>query len=351
MSSKTSENREEGLKGTRLAAAYIGERIKVILMFCLFTAIFQTVFYLYNLPADAVSYASLLFFSAAGLCLAADSIQFYRKHKALRHCRAGITVSLDELPEPSGTIEQEYQELLRRLFADRAELISAEDSRSTEMMDYYTLWAHQIKTPIAAMDLILQRGEAGEARAELAQELFKIGQYADMVLQYLRLDSMAEDLLLKEYGLTDMVKQAVKKHAPSFIYKKISLELKETDTKVLTDEKWLVFVLEQLLSNALKYTPERGKISIYEESGKSGERKRLVIEDTGIGIGKEDLPRIFERGFTGKNGRLDKKSTGIGLYLCREVLERLSHRIEITSEPDRGTRVCLDLTADKLQVE
>ena len=157
--------------------------------------------------------------------------------------------------------------------------------------------------------------------------------------------SNKNDFVLKEYDLDNIIRQAVRKYAPLFIRKKISLDFQPTTYKVLTDEKWLVFVIEQLLSNAIKYT-NKGKISIY-----SLENKKLVIEDTGIGISKEDIPRIFDKGFTGYNGRTDKKATGLGLYLCKNILDKLSHKISIESEVGVKTKVILDLAMVNVNIE
>ena len=213
-------------------------------------------------------------------------------------------------------------------------MISKADIRQTEMIDYFTMWAHQIKTPIAAMRLLIE-SETSDYDKELISQIFKIEQYVEMVLGYIKLDNLSSDLVLEKHSLSNIVKQCIRKHAPLFIKKNIALDFQEMDCTVLTDEKWLVFAIEQLLSNALKYTNE-GKISI---SIVNQERKLLVIEDAGIGIASEDLPRVFEKGFTGYNGRLDKKATGIGLYLCKKVLDKLSHSIYITSEVNIGTRV------------
>ena len=166
-----------------------------------------------------------------------------------------------------------------------------------------------------------------------------------MVLGYLRIESISSDLVLSQYYLSDVVKQAIRKYATIFIGQKITLDFKEMDCMVLTDEKWLVFVIEQILSNALKYT-KSGTISIYMEA-----EKTLVIKDSGIGIASEDLPRVFEKGFTGFNGRMDKKSTGIGLYLCKKILNKLSHKITITSQIDLGTMVRIDLSSVKILIE
>lgn len=178
-------------------------------------------------------------------------------------------------------------------------------------------------------------------------ELFKTEQYVEMVLSYLRMEEMSSDMMLQWYPLDDIVRQAVKKFSPLFIMKKIRLEYLKCETMVLTDEKWLVFVLEQLLSNALKYTA-KGTITIYQEEGGYG---RLVIKDTGIGIQAEDLPRIFDKGFTGYNGRQHKKSTGIGLYLCKCVCDKLNHKITVESDVGKGTQVYLELKRRELAVE
>jgi len=206
------------------------------------------------------------------------------------------------------------------------------------MVDYYTTWAHQIKTPIAAMRLILQ-SEKSETNSELLEQLFRTEQYVEMVLQYLRLENLNNDLLFKRYPIDDLVKQAVRKYSKSFIRQKIKLNYENLNRDVLTDEKWLVFVIEQILSNALKYTRE-GSISIYMDEVLP---YTLVIEDTGIGIEQEDLPRVFEKGFTGYNRRSDKKSTGIGLYLCKQILNRLSHTIKIESVTGKGSKVKIGL--------
>ena len=209
------------------------------------------------------------------------------------------------------------------------------------------MWVHQIKTPIAALDILLQNAEHNLYRsderetiqdavsvADMKMELFKIEQYVEMALNYLRVKDISSDLSFKKCAVDDMVRQAVRKYAKVFISKKIQMDFKPTNVYTVTDEKWFVFVLEQLLSNSLKYTKE-GKVSIFMEE------KALVIEDTGIGIPAEDLPRIFEKGFTGYNGREDKKSTGIGLYLCKNIMDKLQWNITADSEVGTGTKIYL----------
>jgi signal transduction histidine kinase len=159
-----------------------------------------------------------------------------------------------------------------------------------------------------------------------------------MVLTYLRLESDGTDYVIREYDLDDIVRPAVKKLSGDFIGKKLTLAYEPLNTTVLTDEKWLSFVIEQLLTNAVKYTPAGGTVSICLEPPKT-----LCIRDTGIGIAPEDLPRIFEHGYTGLVGRADKRASGLGLYLCRRVCKNLGHKIRAESKPGEGTVMRVDL--------
>jgi len=328
---------------------YLQGHSRGILLYCIFAGVFALVFYLYHLPVEAVLYAALLCAALALLVLTADFHRYYQRYRVLRDLQKQIMFSLEGLPEAKGLLEEEYQELIAAVYRDKIRLVSQADNERSDLVDYYTLWAHQIKTPIAAMGLLLQSlssaeddrstAQSMEQNSELAMELFKIEQYVEMVLQYLRLESPSSDFVLKRYALDAIVRQAVRKYAKMFIRKKISLDFSQLNCDVLTDEKWLVFVMEQILSNALKYT-NQGKISIYMERDGA---KTLVIADTGIGIAGEDLPRVFEKGFTGYNGRRDKKSTGIGLYLCKRILTKLSHTIVIEAEPGKGTKVKIGL--------
>jgi len=301
---------------------------------------------LYGLPMRDIGYPLLL---CAFPCLTALFIGFaryYRRHTELVNLCAQILYRIDGLPDTKDLIEKDYQDLLRELLADKRASVSQADRKNTDLIDYYTLWVHQIKTPIAAMDLLVQASESPQS-GEMKLALFRIEQYTEMALQYLRIEDMSSDLLIREYDLSAIISQAVRKYARVFIAKKIALHYDPMDCRVLTDEKWLLFVIEQILSNSLKYT-RQGTVSIYLEPGLP---KTLVIEDTGIGIRPEDLPRVFEKGFTGYNGRMDKKSTGLGLFLCKKTLTRLSHKISISSEPDKGTKVMIDLEEHAVPVD
>lgn len=266
----------------------------------------------------------------------ADFYFYSKKHRRLKKMQEIVTVSVDALDAPKDQIEKDYQMLLQLVHEEKLKAVNDLESGKKDLVEYYTMWVHQIKTPIAAMRLLLQSEDTPKSR-ECAEELFHIEQYVEMALHYSRLDSDTTDFVIQKYSLDEIVREAVRKYAKLFIRKKIRLEYEPLNTEVLTDEKWLEFVIGQILSNAVKYTP-KGTVSIYMEN-----EETLIIEDTGIGIRPEDLPRVCERGYTGYNGHTDKRSTGIGLYLCRRILEKISHTIEIESEIGKGTRVKIGL--------
>ena len=219
--------------------------------------------------------------------------------------------------------------------------LSAELHRvKTEMNDYYTAWVHQIKTPIAVIRMTVHDDDTPEHRAVLG-ELFRIEQYVDMVLQYARLDSETNDLVIAEYALDPILRASVRKFAPQFVAKRLALNYDGTDLTVITDKKWLSVIIDQLLSNAIKYTPSGAVGITVEPPG------LLCISDTGIGIAPQDLPRIFERGYTGENGRLEKRSSGLGLYLCRRAADMLSVPLRAESTPGEGSRFILDLSGGR----
>lgn len=204
------------------------------------------------------------------------------------------------------------------------------------MTAYYTAWVHQIKTPIAAMRLTLQ-GEDTPAARRLMTELGRVEQYVDMALTYLRLEEGGSDYVIRTCAVDDVVRAAVRRFAGEFIDRRIALDYTPVEWETVTDGKWLTFVVEQLLSNALKYTGQDGTVRIYREGDD------LCIRDSGMGIAPEDLPRVFDMGYTGQNGRLDRRSSGIGLYLCRRICRNLRHEIRIESVPGVGTTVRLTL--------
>lgn len=306
-------------------------------------AVFAVSFSLYHLPLAAVAYPLGLCAAMGLLALLGHYFCNRRRHRQLLRLLELPPDLGEQLPAPRGILEADYQQLVRKLLeAQRLQRRQSEERFDT-MTAYYTHWVHQIKTPIAAMGLQLQNEDSPASR-RLTADLFRVEQYVEMALAYLRLDSDSTDYVIRSCDLDAVIRQTVKKFAGEFILRKLRLVYAPVHERVLTDEKWLAVVLEQVLSNALKYTPA-GEISITLADG------TLCIWDTGIGIAPEDLPRIFELGYTGCNGRLDQRASGIGLYLCRRICANLGHSIRVESQPDQGTRVLIGLRRPELQVE
>ncbi len=332
-----------GEDAVRIFWGYVKSKSWVLALLGICTGVFAWVLALYDLPAEAAGYGGLLCLILLLLWGAVDFGRWRRRVVDLSGMTGQAALLMSLLPEPRNMEEAAYRELLMELDENRREAVSALDARTRETMDYYTMWVHQIKTPIAAMGLILQDDETERGRV-LSAELFRVERYVELVLSYLRLGGGGSDYVIRQVDLDGVLRQAVRKYAPLFIRGKVSLDLKETGMKVLSDEKWLQLVVEQVLSNAVKYAPG-GHVRVWREE------EKLMIQDDGVGIAGEDLPRIFERGYTGCNGRLDKRSTGIGLYLCKEICGRLGHTIHVASELGKGTCITIGLARPLLEVE
>lgn len=342
----------------QIRRAYLKDRYKVICPYVVLVAVFFGIaaLYDYRQVLRNMFYAVELSLFFGLLFVLID----YRNYKA--RCSAlFLALSREEertcdLPGARTLPETLYGQLLMEEEREKRRLLTRYDEKQKDMADYYTMWTHQIKTPIAAMRLLLQGSEgAGDGQEEPdrlreAEELFKIEQYTQMALYFARLDSPASDFIFKEYDVYEIVKQAVRKYSVLFLRSGLAFRMDEFELRVVTDEQWLGFVVEQVFSNALKYT-HQGGIAIYGSGAagnpEEGKVSYLVIEDTGIGIRDSDLPRIFERGFTGYNGRMDKKATGLGLYLCSQIMSRMQHTIQVKSEPGVGTKVILGFVQEQ----
>lgn len=329
----------------RFFLKYLRKHRLEILAFLVFVLIFLVTFLLYDLPLGAVAYPAVLCAAAGAAMLVYDCLKTKKRHEKLQKLAHLSAQLIDSLPPAVSQDDEDYQEIILHLKEEQSFLVTQSDRRYADMIDYYTVWVHQIKTPIASMHLTLQNEDSPLARS-IRDDLFRIEQYVEMVLCYLRLDSETTDFVIAEVDLDKILRQAFRRFSGQFISKKLTLNYTPAHEPVLTDEKWLLFVIEQLLSNAVKYTPSGGVITVrLDRDGV------LVLQDTGIGIAPADLPRIFERGYTGLNGRADKRASGLGLYLCRRICQNLHHAIRVTSVPGQGTAVHLTLRRDKLEVE
>lgn len=326
------------------AIQWLREHIPVICLELLFGCIFGITFYLYHLPLAAVLYPAGLCFLLGLIFMSASMYHAYKEHKKLIGLKAlSGSILQDALPE-STTIEgTDYEQIIRALCEDRQASEESFSNTYAEMLDYFTIWVHQIKTPIASMRLNLE-AEDSKLSQRLKSDLLHIEQYVEMVLTYLKMGSESTDYVFRTVHLDKIVRENIRKLRGDFIMKKLQLNYIPSEETVVSDEKWLSFVIEQLLSNALKYTNE-GSVTISLENPKI-----LCISDTGIGIAPEDIPRVFEKGYTGSNGRRNKRASGLGLYLCKEICSRLGAKISITSEIEKGTTVKVDLSQNPLSV-
>ena len=320
----------------KLFFKYLKFKKNILLLYVIFVCIFAASILLYRLPLMAVIYPTALCAVTGILFLIFGFLRFKRNHSALESIKKLNADMISSLPEPSGELDGDYHEIVALLRDEAVHLEDSFDEKYRDMTEYYSVWAHQIKTPIASMKLTLQGVDSPEAR-KLSSELMRVERYVEMVLAFIRLDSASTDYVFREYAVDGIIKQTIRRFASDFIGKKLRLEFEPVNKSIVTDEKWFAFVLEQVLSNAIKYTKEGG-VKIYLTDG-----DYLCVEDTGIGVAEGDLPRIFEKGYTGFNGRADKSASGIGLYLCRRVCDNLGLNIKAESELGKGTRILIDL--------
>ena len=218
-----------------------------------------------------------------------------------------------------------------RLLNENKNLKSEILNQKDDLNAYFLMWLHQIKTPMTVSKLLLEKPDE-TTNTKLKMQLMYIEQYISMAMNYLKMIDHSTDMDITQVNLDDIIKNLLKKYSLLFIHNHISLEYQSNITHVISDSQWLTILIEQILSNALKYT-ENGKISIQYLKDKHA----LEIKDTGIGIRSEDIPKIFDRGYSGFNGRMNEKSSGLGLYLAKKISERLNIQIEVESKLSQGS--------------
>ena len=285
--------------------------------------------------ADVLYYSLTILTFVTIIMVAWDLFRSYQSYK-LAYLYEEIT--------PLSPLEFYLAQTLENARENQMNQTEEECKRYTDLMDYYTLWVHQIKTPIAASQLLVQDVTDRNIRSLLEQEIFKIDAYTHLVLQYLRLENFHDDLQLKQVALEHLVKEVVRKYSLFFIQKGLTINLDDLDVKIISDEKWLLVIIEQILSNSLKYT-KSGGIDIYFKDN------TLYLKDSGIGIKDSDILRVFERGFSGYNGRLTQQSSGLGLYLSKKIADQLGHDISISSQVGQGTTVSIHFQKKKLAID
>ena len=290
---------------------------------------------LFGISANDIYYFLVVSLFVSLIFISGDYLSFRKKVKALENISANASAECVAPYEAGNEIERlngEITEKLAYFVGRQREELTAERA---DQLDYYTMWLHQIKTPLSAMRLALDKPSPDTK--VLNEELFKTEEYVAMALDYAKMRDITSNMVIKEYPLDKIIIDNVKKYSTLFIMKGLYADVTPTNIKLITDERWLGFVIGQILSNAVKYTASGG-VRIYAKN------EALIIEDSGIGIMEEDIPRIFEKGYTGYNSTYDKRSSGLGLYMARTVANALGIRILIESALKKGTRVILEFT-------
>ena len=295
--------------------------------------------YLYRIPIEVILYPFILTIVFVLIVLLFDYIKYKEKvNKIIQICN-DISSCYSVKINDKNIFDEYYLDIINELLKENRKQVSQIQKKISDINDYFSIWVHQIKTPIASMKLKIDNEQMD--LLQLASDLNRIDHYVDLVLSFLKFDEEKIDLYFRKTDVDRIMRESLKKFSNDFIIKKIRLDYKLSKREVLTDEKWLSFVFDQLLSNALKYT-DKGTISIYYDG-----ESCLCIKDSGIGIALADMERLFEKGFTGYNGRQYKKASGIGLYMCKRMCDKLNIAISIESVVDEYTLVKLKFLSNE----
>lgn len=320
-----------------------------IVMFLISLLMTIVVLNVLNLNLYTVTFISCLYTVAFIIPLA---IEFLRKSR----CYNKILDNLKELDQKyllSEVIEEPYfvegqilYDTLKICNKDMNDEIAKHKKASNEYREYIEMWVHEVKTPIASSKLIFENNPSDVTKS-LEEEMNKIDGYVEQALYYAKSNSVEKDYIIKETSLKELINSTIRKNSKNFIRNRIRIEIFQEDFKVYTDIKWSQFIIEQIINNSVKYMDKTTKILKIQAINNTNNLS-LIIEDNGIGIGEKDLVRIFEKGFTGENGRKFSKSTGMGLYLSKKLCHRLGMGIDIVSEIGKGTKVTLIFPKNKL---
>ncbi|MGB4792703.1 MAG: sensor histidine kinase [Lactococcus chungangensis] len=308
----------------RLIARFCQEKFSEIAIFLLTEGVIVLVLYLQNIDLAAFKVAFLLPTLIFVLYLSFACQRFIQLHQFLAR------TSVENLPyfPDTSLIGEDYQQLLVGLEQWHQEKYQELLKFDKDLLDLTRVWTHQMKVPIAALDLMAQTNNL--TQSDVQHQLLELDNYLNILLSYLRLQNTSTDFRFETFDVADVTRDIIKKYANQFIMKNLSVRI-EGSWRLTSDRKWLTVALEQIINNAVKYTKTGGVTIKFDES--------ITIADTGIGILPEDLPRLFEHGFTGYNGRHHQKSTGLGLYLTKEILDKLELTVTMTSQVEQGTEV------------
>lgn len=291
---------------------FLGDHLLAISIYCMSLLVFTSIFVLLNLPLY-------------GLSLGIGLLTF-------------LTIILLGVKYLNYQKQENLKEAYRQLKVDFKNLKLANSENYQNLEDYFILWMHQIKTPITAAKLLAE----DQKQTDMKQLLLEIENYSQLAMSFLKLNDPVADLNIEAVVIDDLIRPLLRKYSSQFIRSKTQLTYEKISDSIITDANWTQMMIEQLLNNALKYAAGK-TIHIYYENG------QLVIEDTGMGIGSQDLPKIFDKGYSGFNGKLNEKSTGLGLFIVESISQRLNHPIKVESRLKEGTRFFIEFPEKSIQ--
>lgn len=286
-----------------------------------------------------------------GLYMISIIIEYFKRKKFYNNL-LNMLEELDEkyliteiIKTPNFLEGQIFKNSLEQIDKSMLENVNKYKYMTEDYKEYIELWIHEIKIPIATSKMVIENNKNAITKS-IDEELDKVENYIEQALFYARSNTVEKDYYIRKVVLKEIVNESIKKNKSSLIQEKISIDIHDLDIEVNTDNKWIVFILNQIIQNSIKYRKkENSVIEMYANQGK--ENVILYIKDNGIGIKQGEITRVFEKGFTGTNGRLsNKKSTGIGLYLCKKLCNKLGIGIELNSVQNEGTEVKLVFPKD-----
>ncbi|QWG71445.1 HAMP domain-containing histidine kinase [Bacillus mycoides] len=321
---------------------FIKDKMVVILSNVLVFIILAGILLTVNVQFIIIFFVFCIWFFPLIIYMAIEFIKCKNYHNEIN----GILENLEKkylLPEvvkESNFIHGEkLNAILKEVSRDMHENVKYYSDMQSDYREYIETWVHEIKTPIASTKLIIENNQ-NEVTNKIDSQLDRIEGFVEQVLYYSRSNNVGKDYIIKPINLDDVVRTVIKRNYRDFIHKRIKLDMKNINEIVYSDKKWVEFIVNQILGNSIKYSNNKEQmIRIY--SIKKANSVILTIEDNGVGIITKDINRVFEKGFTGENGRRFSKSTGMGLYLCEKLCSKLGMKIGIESEVNKGTRVTL----------
>ena len=321
---------------------YLKEKSIFLSVNLMFFIMISTVMYFSNISFVIIFIVFFIWFFPLSTYILIEYMKYRKYFSNINN----ILESLDKkyllpevLQEPNFMVGENINDILKELSRDMHEQVKHYRNIQEEYREYIEMWVHEIKTPIASSKLLIENN-TNEVTRKIDTQMDRIENYVEQVLYYSRSDEVGKDYIIKKVGLSKLVKDVIKRNQRDFISKRISLQLGDLDEIIYSDTKWVEFILNQIIGNAIKYSKGKDdKIEIYLK--KISSAVILTIKDHGVGIIERDLNRVFEKGFTGENGRKFGKSTGIGLYLCKKLTDKLGLGLQVQSEENVGTEISI----------